>query len=85
MLQFSAGHSRLASTLVFAEHDGTKLNPGTLHAMTAAKAVGGDITALVAGDKCADVAKQVAQIAGVSKVSALSFGSKMQIVVNFEY
>jgi len=62
------GSSRLQSTLVFAEHDGAKLNPSTRHAITAAKAIGGDISALVAGPKCGDVAKEVAAIGGLSKV-----------------
>jgi len=60
--------SRFQSTLVFAEHDGTKLNPSTRHAITAAKAIGGDISALVAGPKCGDVAKELAAIGGLSKV-----------------
>jgi len=58
----------MQSTLVFAEHDGTKLNPSTRHAITAAKAIGGDISALVAGPKCGDVAKELAAIGGLSKV-----------------
>ena len=58
----------MQSTLVFAEHDGAKLNPSTRHAITAAKAIGGDISALVAGPKCGDVAKEVAAIGGLSKV-----------------
>ena len=43
---------RNASTLVVAEHDNSKLSPVTLNAITAATAVGGDITCLVAGAKC---------------------------------
>merc|ERR1719328_933617 len=62
------GSSRMQSTLVFAEHDGAKLNPSTRHAITAAKAIGGDISALVAGPKCGDVAKEVAAIGGLSKI-----------------
>ena len=51
--------SRFQSTLIFAEHDGSNLSPTTLNSVTAAKQMGGDITAIVAGPKCADVAKQV--------------------------
>ncbi len=65
---FAASNSRLLSTLVFAEHDGAKLKPATRHAITAAKKLGGDVTALVAGPKCGDVAKEVAAIDGLSKV-----------------
>jgi len=59
---------RNASTLVVAEHDNSKLSPVTLNAITAATAVGGDITCLVAGAKCQDVAKEVAGVKGVTKV-----------------
>ena len=37
------------SILVLAEHDNTTLNPSTLHAVSAASEIGGDITVLVAG------------------------------------
>jgi len=60
--------SRHGSTLVLAEHDNATLNPATLNAITAAKAVGGDITCLVAGTSCDAVAKEVAGLDGVSKV-----------------
>jgi len=60
--------SRHGSTLVLAEHDNATLSPSTLHAITAAKAVGGDITCLVAGTSCDAVAKEVAGLDGVSKV-----------------
>jgi len=60
--------SRHGSTLVLAEHDNATLNPATLNAITAAKAVGGDITCLVAGTSCDAVAKEVAALDGVSKV-----------------
>lgn len=60
--------TRQASTLVLAEHDNAKLSPVTLHAITAASSVGGEITCLVAGSKCADVAKEVAGVKGVTKV-----------------
>ena len=56
------------SILVFAEHDNAELHAATLHAVTAAGAVGGDITVLVAGSGCKAVADQAAAIAGVSKV-----------------
>jgi len=59
---------RHGSTLVLAEHDNATLNPATLNAITAAKAVGGDITCLVAGTSCDAVAKEVAGLDGVSKV-----------------
>jgi len=61
-------YSRHGSTLVLAEHDNATLNPATLNAITAAKAVGGDITCLVAGTSCDAVAKEVAALDGVSKV-----------------
>ncbi|KAI8914782.1 hypothetical protein DFJ77DRAFT_33955 [Powellomyces hirtus] len=60
--------SRNASTLVLVEHKNNAITSTTLSAMTAATKVGGDITALVAGDAPDDVAKAVAGIKGVSKV-----------------
>merc|ERR1719187_103404 len=60
--------ARLQSTLVVAEHNNAKLNPATLHAVTAAKALGGDISCLVVGSSVGDVAKEVAAIGGISKV-----------------
>jgi len=60
---------RHASTLVLAEHDNNKLSPVTLHAVTAASKLGGEVTCLVAGPAGAQgVAKEAATVAGVSKV-----------------
>lgn len=56
------------SILVIAEHDNAALKPATLNTITAAKAIGGDITVLVAGSGCAAVGTAAAAIAGVSKV-----------------
>jgi len=68
LLRPAHSYVRNASTLVVAEHDNSKLSPVTLNAITAATAVGGDITCLVAGAKCQDVAKEVAGVKGVTKV-----------------
>ena len=56
------------SILILADHDNAELGAGTLNAVTAASAVGGDIHILVAGNGCAAVADEAAQVAGVSKV-----------------
>lgn len=58
------------SILVIAEHDNAALKPATLNTVTAASAIGGDITVLVAGAGCAAVATAAAGINGVSKVLA---------------
>lgn len=47
--------NRSASTLVVAEHDNKTVGPITLSAITAAKKLGGDISALVAGTSCGTV------------------------------
>ena len=85
--------SRSQSTLIIAEHNNEKLNAATLHAVTAAGQLGGEVggadnfwtflspcylvtwspcypqvNCLVAGTGCAAVAKEVASVAGVSKV-----------------
>lgn len=54
--------------LVIAEHDNAELKPATLNTVTAAKAIGGDIHVLVAGEGCGGVADAAAGIDGVSKV-----------------
>jgi len=50
------------SILVFAEHDNSTLT------VAAAQAIGGDITILVAGHNCQNVAEAAAKVNGVSKV-----------------
>merc|ERR1712180_469722 len=60
---------RCQSTLVLAEHNNDKLNPVTLHAITAAKQVGGEINCIVVGSKnCQNVAKEIAEVGGISKI-----------------
>jgi len=60
--------ARSQSTLVIAEHSENNLTPITLNTITAAKEIGGDVTCLVAGSGCADVAEQLSKVDGVSKV-----------------
>lgn len=67
----SSSSTRLASTLVLAEHSAAKgiLSPSTLSTITAAGQFKGPVTVLLAGGPGVDaVAKQAAQVAGVSKV-----------------
>ena len=54
--------------LVIAEHDGKQLKPGTANTITAATKLGGDVTVLIAGHKCADAGATVAKVQGVTKV-----------------
>ena len=54
--------------LVVAEHDNTALKSATLNAVTAAHQLSDDVHALVAGDGCAAVAEEAAQVAGIAKV-----------------
>ncbi len=56
------------SVLVIAEHDNKALLPATAKVVTAASQLGGDVHVLVAGQGCAEVAKQAAALAGVAKV-----------------
>ena len=46
--------------LVIAEHDNAELKPATLHTVTAAAAIGGDIDVLVAGSGCGAVGEAAA-------------------------
>ncbi|MEM8571183.1 MAG: electron transfer flavoprotein subunit alpha/FixB family protein [Pseudomonadota bacterium] len=56
------------AVLVYAKHDNSTLNDATAKTMTAAKAMGGDITVLVAGDDCASVAEEASKLDGAAKV-----------------
>jgi electron transfer flavoprotein alpha subunit len=55
-------------TLLVAEHDNKSLKDATAKALTAAKALGGDVHVLVAGTDCRAVADAAAKLAGVAKV-----------------
>jgi electron transfer flavoprotein alpha subunit len=56
------------SILVYAEHDNASLKGATLNTITAARAIGGDIHVLVAGQGCQGAADAAAKVEGVSKV-----------------
>jgi electron transfer flavoprotein alpha subunit len=56
------------TTLLIAEHDNKSLKDSTNKALTAAKAIGGDIHVLVAGKDCKAVADAAAKLDGVKKV-----------------
>ncbi|MBV9521782.1 MAG: FAD-binding protein [Alphaproteobacteria bacterium] len=56
------------SILLLAEHDGATLKPATLHAVSAASAIGSDIHILIAGQDCRPAADAAAKIPGIAKV-----------------
>jgi electron transfer flavoprotein alpha subunit len=56
------------ATLLVAEHDNKTLKDATNKALTAAKALGGDVHVLVAGKDCKAVADAAAKLDGVMKV-----------------
>ena len=56
------------SVLLLADHDNAKLGSGILKAMSAAKALGGDVHVLVAGSGCRAVAETAAKLDGAAKV-----------------
>ncbi len=56
------------ATLLIAEHDGASLRDATSKALTAAKAMGGDVHVLVAGTNCKGAADAAAKLDGVAKV-----------------
>ncbi len=56
------------AVLVYAKHDNAHLNDATAKAVTAARAMGGAITVLVAGQGAGAVAEAAARIDGVAKV-----------------
>jgi electron transfer flavoprotein alpha subunit len=56
------------TTLLIAEHDNKTLKDATNKALTAAKALGGDVHVLVAGKDCKAAADAAAKLDGVKKV-----------------
>ena len=56
------------TTLLIAEHDNKVLKDSTSKALTAAKALGGDVHVLVAGKDCKAVADLASKLDGVKKV-----------------
>lgn len=54
--------------LILAEHNNKQLNPSTLCTLTAASKVCEQMTVLVLGHQCIDVANQVSEFKGVSQV-----------------
>jgi electron transfer flavoprotein alpha subunit len=56
------------TTLLLAEHDNKSLKDATAKALTAAKALGGDVHVLVAGKDCKAAAEAAAKLDGVAKV-----------------
>jgi electron transfer flavoprotein alpha subunit len=56
------------TALLIAEHDNKSLKDATAKALTAAKALGGDVHVLVAGKDCRPAADGAAKLAGVAKV-----------------
>jgi electron transfer flavoprotein alpha subunit len=68
------------AALVIADHDNTKLKPGTANAVTAAMKMGADVHVLVAGASCTAAASDAAKLAGVAKVlvaDAAHYGAGM--------
>jgi electron transfer flavoprotein alpha subunit len=56
------------TTLLLAKHDNTSLKDSTHKALTAAKALGGEVHVLVAGKNCRGVAEEASKLDGVAKV-----------------
>ena len=57
--------------LVLAEHDNAQLASATLHAVSAAAALGGEVDVLVAGERCDEVATAATKVRGVKRVIAV--------------
>jgi len=74
----AAAQRRLASSLVFIEHKDGKVNESSLHAVTAAKCIDGDVNALVASSSASlpELISQVKKIKGLNKVFAVKGDSE---------
>lgn len=53
---------------MFADHNGDTVNPLTYNTITAAKQLGGDVTALVCGSDCSKVVSELSKAEGVTKL-----------------
>ena len=62
------GGGALMAVLILAKHDNAHLNDATAKTVTAAKALGGEITVLVAGENAGAIAEAAAKLDGVAKV-----------------
>jgi len=58
----------MAAVLILAQHDNAALDKATLHAVSAAQKLGGEIDLLVAGQGCGAVAEAAAKVPGVRRV-----------------
>lgn len=67
-VQITLQLSRNASSLVVVEHNGEAVTPITYNTISAAKQLGGDVTALIAGDNCTKIAEEMAKAEGISKL-----------------
>jgi len=67
--------TRLASTLVLADHADNALGVQTLSVVACAKAIGGDVALLVTGSDCDKVVEEASKVDGVTKVLKASDGS----------
>ncbi|HVV69387.1 MAG TPA: FAD-binding protein [Gammaproteobacteria bacterium] len=56
------------NTLILAEHDNQQLKPATLTAITAATELSAEISLLIAGHQCTQVAEQATKITGITQV-----------------
>ena len=63
------------TTLLIAEHDNKLLKDATAKALTAAKALGGEVHVLVAGKDCKAAADAAAKLDGVAKVLLADAGA----------
>lgn len=57
-----------SNCLVLADHNGDSVNPATYSSISAAKQLGGEVTALVCGPDCSKVAGELAKAEGVGKL-----------------
>lgn len=60
--------SRLLSSLAILEHREGKLQTGSLGSITAARKIGGSVTAFIAGSGAKSVAEEAAKVDGLEKI-----------------
>ena len=75
---------RLLSSLAVLEQRDGKLNSSSLSAVTAAKKLGGSVTAFIAGQNVRGVAEEAAKVEGLEKVVVVENGEYDRVSVAFD-
>lgn len=74
--------SRLISSLAILEHREGKLQTGSLGSITAARKVGGSVTAFIAGSGAKSVAEEAAKVDGLEKIITVENAAYDKVIID---